>query len=93
MFKEIHTTQKGETTTPHGPGSVPILMDVFEHVDMSRYKDEVVVKLLPIRPAFKKRRGMISARWSIWTMDVRNPPVLILQSGVEKSNRNFLVSN
>ena len=29
-------------------------MDTFQHVDMSQYKDEVVVKLLPIRPAFKK---------------------------------------
>ena len=54
MVKEIHTTQKGETTTRRGNGSAPIAMDDFTHVDMSRYKDEVAVKLLPIRPAFKK---------------------------------------
>ena len=54
MIKVIHTKQKGETTTLRGNGSAPIAMVDFTHVDMSRYKDEVVVKLLPIRPAFKK---------------------------------------
>ena len=54
MVKEIHTTQKGETTTRRGDGSAPVVMDDFTHVDMSRYKDEVAAKLLPIRPAFKK---------------------------------------
>ena len=53
MSKVIHTKKKAETTTLHRHGSVPIPMDVFQHVDMSRYKYEVVVKLLPIRPALE----------------------------------------
>ena len=54
MTKVIHNQKIAEITTLHDHGSVAILMDAFVHVDMSRYKDEVVVKLLNIRPAFKR---------------------------------------
>ena len=55
MSKVIHTKKRADTTSLHRNGSMPIPMKTFQHVDMSQYKYEVIVKLLPIRPAFKKK--------------------------------------
>ena len=43
-------------------GSMAIAMDNFTFVDMAKYKEGVVLKMLGLRPAFKKRRGMIIVR-------------------------------
>ena len=42
------------TPTLDGNGSMAIAMDDFLYVDMSQYKDDVIVKMLRLKTAFKR---------------------------------------
>ena len=54
MVKAITNHVYPATPTLDKNGSMVIAMDNFLYVDMSQYKDDVVVKMLRLRPAFKR---------------------------------------